>query len=64
MGRNNAPGTMILALESKALSGIPYWDVHLGQSRADDELHDDFVKNAPQKVVNKIVNARRAKVDL
>ena len=62
MGRNNAPGAQVLTLEGAVLSGVPFWQQKQGLC----EQHKDpeSLRNAPERVVAKIVNARRAKIDL
>jgi len=62
MGRNNAPGAQVLTLEGAILSGVPFWKPH--KDAADEHRDPQSLRNAPERVVAKIMNARRAKVDL
>jgi hypothetical protein len=63
MGRNDAPGVQVLNLESKVLSGEVFWKPE-GFYHEDDERLQENLNSIPERVVAKIMNAKRAQVDL
>ena len=61
MGRNNSPGLDVLELENSVLTGRPYWD-----KSKEFEMNPDYKKDESisDRVINKIVSQRRARIDL
>ena len=64
MGRNNSPGLDVLEMEDQVLSGRLYWekDKELGFSSKASAGAADL--GTSDRVINKIVNQRRARIDL
>ena len=62
MGRNNAPGTHIMELEDRVLSGRPFWEPEVG--RWGGEPDPESLRHAPERVIAKIMSQKRARVDL
>jgi len=62
MGRNNAPGTHIMELEDRVLSGRPFWEQEVG--RWGGEPDPESLRHAPERVIAKIMSQKRARVDL
>lgn len=63
MGRNNAPGSQILDLEDAIRNGIPYW-LDKGQYEEKEMKPEDLKMNAPDRVVSKIVDQKKHKMEL
>ena len=68
MGRNNAPGSQILDLEDSVYSGRPFWKEHLEISQQEtspeDMVQQQRRSSAPDRVIAKIVNQKRRKMEL
>ena len=68
MGRNNAPGSQILDLEDSVYSGRPFWKEHLAigqpETRPEDMVQQQRRSSAPDRVIAKIVNQKRRKMEL
>lgn len=62
MGRNHAPGTQIIQLETQAIKGEITWS-----TKAEDEKFEEKQKSlsdAPDRVISKIIHKKRAHIDL
>lgn len=64
MGRNDSPGSQIMELENKVLCGVEFWKSDQYQSFEQDDDEIERLKTASEKVVARIMNAKKAQVDL
>ena len=62
MGRNHTPGSQILALEGKVLTGQEFWKADLPCDP--DKIDPSTLGEAAERVIAKIMNQKRARVDL
>ena len=61
MGRNNSPGLDVLEMEDHILTGRLYWEKYKENAYQNVDYSNQAISDI---VINRIVNQRRARIDL